>query len=218
MKPWHLFFAVWLMVGCLDSGTSSGSTVGSTAATTTSSGAPGSGGSGASSSEGGAGAVGATGGAPDSCADQGVGEPNNTKDTATELAGGSDCDELSTMGTIDGSGDVDWYVYVQTGDEAGCNVNPARDWSVASDHALRVCKYVECQIDGMSPETVDCNDGSTPDTQGGLSGCCHTEPFNVGIGLFGCSGSDDLLNVYTSVEEPDAAPDTCAEYNLNYTF
>lgn len=226
MKPWTLFFPLLLAAACADTSGAGGTTVGSTTtAATTGAGTggmmTGTGGTGAD--EGGAGGMGgapATGGSggDDGCVDHGVGELNETMETATQLAGGTDCDDLGTAGTIDGPDDVDWYMYVQTGDEFGCNVNPARDWSVQSGHTLRVCKYVECQVDGMSPDTVDCNDGSTPDTQGGLSGCCHTAPFDVGIGTFGCSGSDDLLNVYTRVDEPDAEPGTCAAYNLNYTF
>ncbi len=231
MKPWMMYAALLIgagCVGCTDPSGAGGTTVGSTTgvgggasagvggATTATSSAT-------TSSSGQGGATGSTssaggGGGEDTCADQGVAEGNETMETATQIAGGSDCDDLSTQGTIDGPDDVDWYLYVQTADELGCNVNPARDWAVSAGHTLRVCKYVECQVDGMSPDTVSCNDGSTADTQGGLKGCCHTAPFDVGVGLFGCDGSDDLLNVYTRIDEPDAEPDTCAHYNFNYTF
>jgi hypothetical protein len=139
-------------------------------------------------------------------------------DDATQLAGGTDCSDLTSSGTIEEADDVDWYVYVQTGDEGTCNVNPQRDWAVSSGHTLRVCTYVECQVTGESPDTVDCPSQATPDTQGDLQGCCSTEPFDVSIGLFGCDGGDDLLNVYTRIDEPDAEPGTCTQYNFNYTF
>lgn len=238
MKRSIIFVAGLLIaVGCADPSGAGGTTVGSAAATTSGA-TTGAGGSTSTSGAGGSGSgaddmndggrdagtggdatSSGAGGSPSSCNDMGTGESNDTMNTATELAGGSDCDDLSTQGTIDGADDIDWYVYHQTDDEALCNVNPARDWSVQAGHTLRVCKFVACQVDGMSPDTVNCNDGSTEATHDGLEGCCDTEaPFDVGIGFWGCEGSTDLVTVYTSVEEVDAEPDACTHYNLNYTF
>ncbi|MBW2455124.1 MAG: hypothetical protein JRI68_11470 [Deltaproteobacteria bacterium] len=181
-------------------------------------GAGGSAGGAGGANPGGAGGAGGSGG-EDTCEDQGAGELNETIATATLLAGGTDCDILQTAGTIDGPDDVDWYVYVQTDDVLiGCNVNPESDWSVQAGHTLRVCTYVECQVNNESPSTVNCNADSTPSTHDGLAGCCHTLPFNVGIGMTGCPGSEDLLNVYTRIAEPDAPADTCTDYNFTYTF
>jgi hypothetical protein len=224
--------AALVATGCADPSGAGGTTVGSASASTGAgmeTGAGGTladGGSGGATTDAGAGGAGgddrtttSTGsGGADACADQGPGEMNDTMETATELAGGTDCDTLSMNGTIDGPGDIDWYTYTQSDDETLCNVKPGRDWAVASGHTILVCKYVACQEDGMSPDTVNCDNGSTPDEHNGLQGCCHTEPFNVGIGLFGCDGSTDLVDVYTRIEEPDAEPDACTDYNLNYTF
>jgi hypothetical protein len=226
MSPAKLAFVLLLAAGCADPSGVGGTTVGSTASSSGSTGGAGAmGGAGGAGAMGGAamggmgaGASGTGAGGMDVCPDQGQGEANDTMATATQLAGGTDCDELSTQGTIDGPNDVDWYMYVQSDDEMFCNVNPARDWAVSGGATIRVCKYVECQANNMSPGTVNCNGGSTPDTQGGLDGCCHTEPFDVGIGFTGCSGLTDLLNVYTRIDQPDAPADACTDYNLNYTF
>lgn len=218
MRHWGCYFALLLLAGCPDVSGAGGGIVGPPTTTTTGDGgqtsAGGYGGAGGAAGFGGEGGQGGV----DLCVDEGPGEPNETIAEATELAGGTDCDNLGMAGTIDGPDDVDWYFYVQTGDELTCDVNPAVDWAVTSGHTLLVCSYVECQVDGQSPSTVNCNAGSTPDTEDGLDGCCHTLPFDVGIGLFGCSGTADLLNVYTSVEEQDPPADACTAYNLNYTF
>jgi hypothetical protein len=222
MRRWGCYFVLLLTAGCVDVGGAGGGVVGTPTATTTTAdgGETSVGGSGGAGGAGGFGGVGGAGGSggEDVCLDEGPGEPNETIAEAIELAGGTDCDVLGMAGTIDGPDDVDWYFYVQTDDVLGCDVNPGVDWAVQSGHTLLVCSYVECQVDEQSPSTVDCNAGSTPDTHDGLDGCCHTLPFDIGIGMFGCSGATDLLNVYTSVEEQDAPADTCADYNLNYTF
>lgn len=212
-----------LVGACVDTSGAGGTTVGSATAATTTTG----GGStmmGAGGAAGGPGAGGMTGaggsgtGGSDTCVDQGTGEPNETMATATQLAGGSDCDDLSTTGTIDGPDDVDWYLAVQTADEAGCIVEPGRDWSQAAGHTIRVCKYVECQTNNMSPSSVSCEDGAQEDTHNGLEGCCHTGPFAVDVGLITACPGEDILNVYTRIDEPGAPADNCNTYNLNYTF
>lgn len=218
MRRWGCTLALLLTAGCPDlSGSGGGIVDPPTTTTTADGGESGAGGYGGAGGAGGVGGAGGQGGV-DVCMDEGPGEPNETIAEATQLAGGTDCDVLSMAGTIDGPADVDWYFYVQTDDLGNCNVNPGVDWAVQAGHSLRVCSYVECQVDNASPNTVDCNAGSTADSHDGLDGCCHTEPFDIGIGLLGCTGSTDLLNVYTSVEEPGAPADTCAAYNLNYTF
>lgn len=218
MRRWGCYFALLLTAGCPDlSGAGGGIVDPPTTTTTADGGETSEGGSAGAGGQGGVGGAGGQGGV-DVCPDEGPGEPNESIDAATQLAGGTDCDTLGMAGTIDGPNDVDWYHYVQIDDVGGCNVNPAVDWAVQSGHTLLVCSYVECQVDNQSPSTVNCNAGATPDTHDGLDGCCHTEPFDIGIGVLGCSGSADLLNVYTSVEEPSAPADTCAGYNLNYTF
>ncbi len=65
---------------------------------------------------------------------------------------------------------------------------------------------------------MTCEDGSQDDVQGGLDGCCHTLPFSVDVGLFSACSTDDLLNIYTRVDEPTASADNCNDYNLNYAF
>jgi hypothetical protein len=217
-----------LVANCADTSGAGGTTVGSTTAamatTTTATGMGGSGNRGGSPSTGGMGGEPEMGGfgGTDTCADQGD-EPNDTMATATQRPGSDDCDDpmLSTSGTIDGPDDVDWFMAIQTDDVAGCVVEPGRSWSQQGGQPIRVCKYVECSINNMPPSSVDCNDGSTPDEQGGVMGCCGTVPFTVGIGgLFesGCPTTNDLLNVWTRIDMPNADPDTCTAYNLNYHF
>ncbi len=224
--------AAGVFVACADTSGAGGTTVGSattgmmpTTSTNMMGGAGGDGGAitdGGGGGEAGMGGMGGTGGV-DTCPDQGMGEPNNTMATATMLPSGTDCDDSTggTMGTIDGPNDVDWYMYIQTDDVFGCEVKPGRTWSQQAGSTIRVCKYIECSANNMPPSSVDCEDGSTPDEQGGIMGCCHTEPFQIGIGgAFeeGCPTSNDLLNVYTRVDQPTAPADACTAYNLQYHF
>ncbi len=226
------------LVGCTNTGGAGGSTVGSGPGTGVGPGAGGStaanmmAGPGGSTAQMGAGGSTATGGrggnggngmggagGMGACTDQGPGEANETMATATLLAGGSDCPVLTVAGTLDGPNDVDWYKYVQTDDELGCSVNPTRKWSQQAGNTMRVCKYLACaDNEQQSPDTVDCNNGSTSDTQGGLDGCCGTTDFDIGVGLFTTSCTDDLLTVYLRIDEPGAPADTCNGYNMNYEF
>jgi hypothetical protein len=221
MRHWGCLGALLLLTGCPDVSGAGGGIVGAPTTTTSDTADGGETGVGGSGGVGGPiGGAGGTGGAgaADTCEDQGLGEPNQTIEDAIQLAGGTDCDTLGIAGTIDGPDDVDWYYYVQTDDVWNCTVSPGVDWAVTSGHTLRVCSYVECQDDNESPDTVNCHNDSTPDSHDGLDGCCHTEPFDIGIGTWGCAGMTDLLNVFTRVEEQDPPDDACTDYNLNYTF
>lgn len=142
------------------------------------------------------------------CSDPGP-EPNDTLGQAAYLGTIDDCDSsaMSFSGVL-GDGDVDWFEY-DGADVSFCSVNPSR--TITADAQVRLCKYPTC-VQG-TPEYT-CPAGSSPDSTGGLNGCCSTGEVSFG---FGCTGtiSDDAI-VYLRIDKPSGF--SCVSYSVSFHY
>jgi hypothetical protein len=168
---------------------------------------------------GGVGGQGATGAGGSQCVDIGIGEANQTEQTAFSLsiAPISDCDGDGGVisGTVAGPSDVDWFTY--RGDDTGtCSVDPYVFFDTA-DPGVRICVFLEC-VAGAT-ELTACPQGSdTSVSPGGRQGCCSTSGFDIADN-FNCSGSmDDDAYVYMRIDHPQAPPEICDSYVLSYHY
>lgn len=171
-----------------------------------------------SSSAGGSGHGGAGG---QNCADFGVGEPNESENTAHELtmAPIGDCD--GEGGDISGTiapGDVDWFTY-EGDDSLTCQVDPTRTFASGGD--LRLCKFAEC-VGALANTVVNCPSGTSAEVSPqGRPGCCANEGFTLSGDLLGndvnCTGtSDEHIFIYVRIDA--SAADTCDDYTLAYHY
>jgi hypothetical protein len=164
-----------------------------------------------------AGVGGAGGGGPPACLDLGIGEPNESEDTAFPLKASaiSDCDGDggTVSGTIAGAADIDWFSY-EGDDKIGCVVDPTRSFS-QSESGLRLCKFIEC-FNGNTE--FSCPGGTTAATSpGGRKGCCGTTGFK--ISNLNCTGTlDEHARVFIRVDQPGATAATCNVYSLSYHY
>lgn len=145
------------------------------------------------------------------CFDTGPGEPNETEDTAYQLApiGDGDGDEGNVAGILKGDADVDWYVY-EGSDNAGATVDPTRE--LKNITGGRICAFFECLNGG---DSFTCPAGTTEETSpAGRAGCCGEAPFSVDD--LNCSGISDDANVYLRVDAPGGSE--CKEYTLTYHY
>ncbi len=160
--------------------------------------------------------TGGTGGGSD-CLDLGLGESNQSEDTAFKLKAEaiSDWDGAgdSISGTIAGGADIDWFYY-EGNDQIGYVVDPSRQ--VSTDFGgLRLCVFFQC-LNGST--TFTCPPSTTPATSPhNRDGCCATTGFVVED--LDCTGSwDEHAYVYMRVDDPKGVPDTCADYVLSYHY
>jgi hypothetical protein len=178
-------------------------------------GATGAGGAGAA----GAGGQGAAAGGGTPCVDTGLGEANETEETAYPLSvlPITDCDGAGGLlsGVIAGSGDVDWFTYRGT-DTLTCGVDPTVLLDTTAPD-LRVCLFLEC-VANTTTEIGGCPAGSDAAVSpSGRAGCCDST--GITLDALTCTGSiaDDSF-VYMRVDHPAAPPATCDSYVLSYHF
>jgi hypothetical protein len=168
---------------------------------------------------GGTGGQGATGAGGSDCVDIGIGEANETEQTAFSLSipALTDCDSDGGVvsGVIAGPSDVDWFTY-RGNDTSLCSVDPYVFFDT-SDPGVRICLFLECEAGPT--ELTACPVGSDASVSpGGRAGCCNTSGFDI-ADSFNCSGSiDDNAYVYMRVDHPQAPPDTCDSYVLSYHY
>jgi hypothetical protein len=151
------------------------------------------------------------------CVDIGLGESNQSEDTAFKLKAEaiSDCDGAgdSVSGTIAGADDIDWFFY-EGNDQMGCVVNPTRGMSTAFS-GLRLCVFFQC-LNGTT--TLTCPSSTTAATSPhNRIGCCGSAGFEVED--LECSGTwDEHVYVYMRVDDPAATAETCSDYVLSYHY
>jgi hypothetical protein len=143
------------------------------------------------------------------CADDGVGEPDDTMVTAYDMGtiSDSDGDGGAIEGVIAGSLDMDWYMY-RGEDGLLAIVNP----SIEFEGAVEVCMYADCY--DADATDARCEGDATPDTDAsGLNGCCHDAAFELDLNCEGTT-SDDAI-IYIKVMGMDA---TCEDYSFDYHY
>jgi len=222
MRPWMVLAALPVALACSSAETddetegagglvNGGGGTGAWTTTTTSSSTTAS--SSSSSGTGGSSASGQGG----ACPDLGLGEMNQSEDTAFKLKTDaiSDCDSSgdTVSGTIAGGDDIDWFYY-EGNDQPGCFVNPWRGLSTDVS-GLRLCVFFQC-LNGDTSFT--CPSAITPtNSPHNRPGCCSTSGFEVDD--LDCSGTwDEHVYVYMRIDDPNADPSTCADYVLSYHY
>jgi hypothetical protein len=180
---------------------------------------PGSGGSGPGSggSGPGSGGSGATG-----CSDPGP-EPNDTIGSGTTIQDSLSCfpiESSSQGGMVAGSEDVDYWSFPSATDICAgscgvpelCPTKPTLHVDQATQ-ATRFCLFPQCATTS-SPDVVDCQAGSTPATDTGVSGCCATG--SDVVMHFECTqGSSTLTEMIVRVDQPGG--NACAGYAYTLT-
>ncbi|MBW2453903.1 MAG: hypothetical protein JRI68_05315 [Deltaproteobacteria bacterium] len=158
-----------------------------------------------------------TSGQGGACPDLGLGEANQTEDTAfklkAEAISDNDGDGDTISGTIAGGADIDWFYY-EGNDKPIYVVNPTR--GLSSDFSgLRLCVFFQC----LNGDTLfTCPQSTTPATSPhNREGCCGTAGFEVED--LDCTGTwDEHAYVYIRVDDPNGATDTCADYVVSYHY
>ena len=123
----------------------------------------------------------------------------------------NDCDSNGSIvhGTLEGSGDNDWFTF-RGEDDLGCSVNP--NFGLYSPEDAMLCAYFLCDNGG---DNVSCPSDATEDTSPeGMSGCCTDSKF-LETGL-NCKGMDDSSQVYIHVYAPDNT--ACQLYDVQYHY
>ena len=143
-----------------------------------------------------------------------VGAPpdgNDTEATAVALGTVSDCDALvEATGTLDGAGDVDFFVVTVSDDVCG-SYDP--DFLASTLGGARFCIYVEC-LGGGPPTDLTCLAGAIPAVSpDGRLGCCSTT--GVSIDQIACAGGDDSTTNWIRL---DASPSSCTPYTVSGHF
>ncbi len=155
------------------------------------------------------GGVGCNGMGDCTCNDDGPGEPNEDQTMAHAMPGIDDCDGSgsSVQGVLTGASDKDWYRF-NGEDTFSCREDVVV--SVSGDVASTLCVYVKCMEDSGSTE-VTCDEGSSATGAGGFPGCCGN---SVDISP-DCSGTDEAITVYISLESTEAI---CSPYTITYHY
>lgn len=149
-------------------------------------------------------------GIEEACANDKIGEPNETEENAQKLGTLHDSDEpLDLCGVLRDPDDVDWYTYGGA-DTTWATVYPRVTFDRAT--GVRVCMYVKC-VNGEA--IIPCSEGTVPSvSSSGKEGCCSMEG-SISIDLW-CVGGEETACVWIRVDKPSMIE--CTSYQLRYAY